>query len=261
MSKIIKASQVTGKYKIKNHKKSLSLDPTAEKNCSQASIANNKKNSEQQDNKTKKDLIKNKRKKAEAEAEKIIAEAKKEAEALIEAARKEKVEIENQKEEIFSNIKKEAEAEALKSAQAEVDKATTELLSTAESFKAEMKKQKIEAQKKAVDFAVKIAAVIIDVKLESEPEIINNIVFDMLSKIDESHNDIRVRIHPDLIPYLEKNSLYSRLQEQDLTFKGDAELQRGDCVVESSLGGKEGSISHKLELIREELLKEVEANV
>ena len=260
MSKIIKASQIIGKYKIKNHKKSLSFDPKAEENSSKNNEKNNKKNIEQQTN-AKKDLAKQKRKEAEVEAEKIIAEAKAKAAGIIEAAQKEKEEIELQKEEIFSKIKKEAEAEALKSAQDKIDRVVNELLSTASSFEDEMKKKRVEAQKNIINFSVKIAEIIIDVKLEDEPEIINNIVSDMLSKIDESHNNITVRIHPDLLPYLEQNNLYARLQEKNLNFKGDYELEKGDCIVESSLGGKEGSISHKIELIREELLKEVEASV
>jgi flagellar assembly protein FliH len=260
LSKIIKASQIIGKYKIKNHKKSFSLESTAEQKDGQDDNSKNKKNSEQK-NKQKKTLIKQQRKKADAEAEQIITEAEIKAAEIIESAQREKEEIELQKEEIFSKIKKEAEAEAIKTAQNKIDKAVNELLLTANSFKAEMKKKTVEAQKNIINFSVKIASIIIDVKLEQEPEIINNIVSEMLSKIDESHNNITVRIHPDLIPYLEQNNLYSRLEEKNLNFKGDFELEKGDCIVESSLGGKEGSISHKIELIREELLKEVEDSV
>jgi len=89
LSKIIKASQIIGKYKIKNHKKSFSLESTAEQKDGQDDNSKNKKNSEQK-NKQKKTLIKQQRKKADAEAEQIITEAEIKAAEIIESAQREK---------------------------------------------------------------------------------------------------------------------------------------------------------------------------
>lgn len=259
LSKIIKASKIIGKYKIKNHQKSLSLQSAAKDNSAEEQMDKR----EEDDNKAaaNKSTNKNNTKKAEAKAAEIIAEAEKKAAQIVAEAEAEKEELNSKKEEIFSKIKEEAEAEALKSAQAKVENRAAEFLETVESFNAEIEKQKIESKKDLINLAVKIAAIIIDVKLEEDPEIINNIVSSMLAKIDESHSNITVKIHPDLIPYLEKNDLFNRLEDKNLNFKGDYELEKGDCVVESSLGGKEGSIADKIELIRDELLREVELSV
>ncbi|CCU80788.1 similar to Flagellar biosynthesis/type III secretory pathway protein [Halanaerobium saccharolyticum subsp. saccharolyticum DSM 6643] len=262
MSKIIKASQIIGKYKIQNQDNALSIESLREKaaQTNQSTNGNNKKQNYSSDSSKKAHLI-IKREKAEKEADLIIAQAEHKASEMIKAAEKEKKKIEAEKEEIFSKIKNEAEAEAIKAAQQKIDSAASELLLTAESFQAELNQQKIGVKKDIVRLAVKIASVIIDVKLEQQPEIINNIISDILSEIDESHKNIIVRIHPDLVPFIEDNNLYSRLKEKNLEFKADSDLKKGDCIVESNLGGKEGSISHKIDLIKEELLKEVEANV
>jgi len=262
LSKIIKASQVIGKYKVNSQNNALSIKSLkGESEKTSQTKAGTIKNQSYSSDSTKKANLIIEREKAEKEADLIVAQAEHKAAEIIKAAEKEKNKIEAEKEGIFSKIKNEAEAAGFKEAQQKIDKALEKLLLTAESFQEELNKQKIGVKKDIVRLSIKIASVIIDVKLDQQPEIINNIISDILSEIDESHRNIIVRINPDLIPYLENNNLYSRLKEKNLEFKADCDLRKGDCIVESNLGGKEGSISHKIELIKEELLKEVEADV
>lgn len=250
MSKIIKASQVTGEYKINQNPKTLSF--------------NDKNNFEESD--SKKDKGKNKTLKkqkqvlsqAEKNAKKLINDAEKEAEKIIQEAKKEKEEIFKNKDEIYNEIKTEAKAEGLKEAEAEIDRSKKELASLISSFEEEFNREKDRIRKDIIELAVKIASIVIDVKLETEHDMINNIISDMLSKIDDNHRDIVVRVNPQLIPYIEENRFYEHINQKNIEFISDPELKKGDCIVETNLGGKEGSLEHKLELIKTELLKEVE---
>ncbi len=250
MSKVIKASQVTGEYKINQNPKTLSFND----------------NNEFEESASKKDKGKNKTLKkqkqvlsqAEKKAQKLISDAEQEANKIIENAKKEKEEILAKKNEIYSEIKTEAKAQGLKEAEAEIDRSKKELASLISGFEEEFNREKSRIRKDIIELAVKIASIVIDVKLETEHDMINNIISDMLSKVDDNHRDIVVRVNPQLIPYITENRFYEHINQKNIEFVSDPELKKGDCVVETNLGGKEGSLEHKLDLIKTELLKEVE---
>ncbi len=250
MSKVIKASQVTGEYKVNQNPKVLSFNNqnNLEESCSE------------NDKKSTKILRKQKKVISEAEkkAQKLINEAEKEAEKIISQAEQEKQNILAEKDEIYSQIKADAKADGLAEAQAEIDRSKEELALMISSFEEEFSREKSRIRKDIIELAVKIASIVIDVKLETEHDMINNIISDMLSKIDDNHRDILVRVNPQLIPYIEENRFYEHINQKNIEFHSDPELKKGDCVVETNLGGKEGSLEHKLDLIKTELLKEVE---
>lgn len=252
MSKVIKASKVTGEYKVEKNLQTLSFN---KKNSDDGSESGSKKKSKDGKFKSRKKKIINE---AENKAEKIISDAENKAEEIIQNAREEKEEIINNKEEIYQDIKDEAREEGLKAAESEVDEVKKEFRDLIINFENELQEEKSKIRKDIINLAVKISSLVIDVKLETEHELINNIIEDMLSKIDDNHRDIVVRVNPDLIPYIEENRFYQHINQKNLEFISDPELKKGDCVVETNLGGKEGSIEHKLDLIKKELLKEVE---
>lgn len=246
MSKVIKASKVTGEYKINQNPKTLSFkDGDSQAN---SNSTNNIKIKKQ------KQVIN----KAEQEAQEIIKNAETEAKKIIENAKEEKEEILAEKNKIYNELKSEAEAEGLENAEAEIDRLKKELASLISGFEAEFSREKDRIRKDIIELAVKIASIVIDVKLETEHDMINNIISDMLSKIDDNHRDIMVRVNPQLLPYIEENRFYEHINQKNIEFVSDPELKKGDCVVETNLGGKEGSLEHKLDQIKTELLKEVE---
>jgi flagellar assembly protein FliH len=250
LSKVIKASQVTGKFKINQNPKTLSF-----KNNSDQKEA-------QSDSEKKKSRVIKKQKKilsqAEKDAQKIIKEAEKKAEAVIKEAEAEKEKILAEKDEIYKSTKNEARKEGLSEAEAEIEKKEKQLTGLISSFEEEFAREKSRIRKDVIELAVKIASIVIDVKLETEHDMINNIISDMLRKVDDNHRDIVVRVHPQLLPYIEENRFYQHINQKNIEFVSDPELRKGDCVVETNLGGKEGSLDHKLDLIKNELLKEVE---
>jgi len=252
LSKVIKASEVKGKYEIKSRESNISLDfkKDAEKN--------DRKNNTSADNAKPKVI------KADLEAEKrakeIISQAEKEAEKIIIKAEKEKNRLEDEKDKIYREIKAEAEKDALKESEEKINQLCSSLAETAESFNQEIKREKNIFKKEVVKLAVKIASLIINSRIENEPEIINNIASDIVRNMDENHKNIKIKVHPMLIPYLEKNKFYNNMENAEVEFKSDKDLKPGDCIVSSNLGGKESVITDKLELIKNELLKEVEIN-
>jgi flagellar assembly protein FliH len=250
LSKVIKASQVTGEYKVNQNSKFFIFN---DENDLEESNSKKNKSSTKTFKKQKKAISE-----AEKKAKKIINDAEAEAAKIIEKAKKEKTEILAEKDEIYKEIKAEAQAEGMQEAQAEIDRSQKELALLISSFEEEFNREKSRIRKDIIELAVKIASIVIDVKLETEHDMINNIISDMLSKIDDNHRDIVVRVNPQLIPYIEENRFYEHINQKNIEFISDPELKKGDCVVETNLGGKEGSLEHKLDLIKTELLKEVE---
>lgn len=233
---------MTGKYKITRNSQTLSRKNKDKKEESEIEAKNEKE-----------EILA-----SEKKAKSIIEAAEKKAKQIIQEAESEKKSIINEKDQIYSELKTKAETEGLKEAQAEVDKLKSDLANLISNFEAEFSREKDRIRKDIVELAIKIASIIIDVKLEVEADIINNIIADMLNKIDDNHNDIVVRVNPELIPYVAENQFYQHINKKNIDFVSDPELKKGDCVVETNLGGKEGSLEHKLDLIKTELLKEVE---
>lgn len=256
MSKVIKASQVTGEYKINQNPKTLAFEKKEDNGPEKKQIDKKEFANSNQKKNIKPALLK----KAKNEAEKIIREAEIEAEEIIQEAEAEKEKLLSEKEELYQSIKTEAEAEGFEKGQDEVNKLKKELAEIISAFEKEISRKKDKIRKDVVELAVKIASIVIDVKLETEHDIINNIISDMLTKIDDNHRDIVVRVNPQLIPYIEENRFYQHINQKNIEFVSNPELRKGDCVVETNLGGKEGSLDHKLDLIKKELLKEVEQN-
>lgn len=233
---------MTGKYKITRNSQTLSRKNKDKKEESEIEAKNEKE-----------EILA-----SEKKAKSIIEAAEKKAKQIIQEAESEKKSIINEKDQIYSELKTKAETEGLKEAQAEVDKLKSDLANLISNFEAEFSREKDRIRKDIVELAIKIASIVIDVKLEVEADIINNIIADMLNKIDDNHNDIVVRVNPELIPYVAENQFYQHINKKNIDFVSDPELKKGDCVVETNLGGKEGSLEHKLDLIKTELLKEVE---
>jgi flagellar assembly protein FliH len=250
LSKVIKTSRVTGEYKVNQNPSFFSFN---DENELEESYSKKKKKKNKTLKKSEKVISK-----AEKKAKGLLNDAEKEAKKIVQEAKQEKVKILNEKDKIYNEIKTAAKTEGLQGAEAEIDRSKKELASLISSFEKEFNQEKSRIRKDIIELAVKIASIVIDVKLETEHDMINNIISDMLSKIDDNHRDIVVKVNPQLIPYIEENRFYEHINQKNIEFVSDPKLKKGDCVVETNLGGKEGSLEHKLDLIKTELLKEVE---
>jgi flagellar assembly protein FliH len=256
LSKVIKASEIKGKYEIKNHQNAFSAEIDVEKNFKDK----NKKNSTEAENtKCHSNSYQNSIK-AKKEAEAIIETAEAEADQIIVKAEQQKMKLQKEREKIYQNIKEEAYKEARQEVQTELNEISENFYKTLDKLEEQINKEKLKIKKDLVNLAVKIAAVIIDTKIELEPEIINKILGPIFKNINESHKFVTVKVNPHLIPHLDLDKIDSRFEKIDIEFSGDEDLKAGDCIVRSNLGVKEADLDHKLQLIKKELIREVVQN-
>jgi flagellar assembly protein FliH len=256
LSKIIKASEIKGKYEIENYKKVFSVNSNSDKEKkAEEKVETETENSRQSQPDFYKAGIK-----AQKEAEAIIEAAEAEADQIIVKAEQKKIKLKKEREKIYQRIKEQAYQDARQEAQAEIEKISDNFIKTLEKLEEQIIKEKLGIRKELVSLAVKIASVIIDTKIELEPEIINKILKPIFENINESHKFVTVKVNPHLIPHLDKDKIGNRFEKINIQFSGDGDLKAGDCIVRSNLGVKEADLEHKLQLIKKELIKEVVQN-
>lgn len=255
MSKVIKASEIKGKYEIKNYQEVFSVGSRADQESEKKQIKNTQTENNTPQAKQYKEGIKAKKK-----AEAIIEAAEAEADQILIKAEQQKMKLEKEKEKIYQEIKAEAYQEARREAQSELKDLSDNFISTLSELEAKINKEQLKIKKELVSLAVKIAAVIIDTKIELEPEIINEILAPIFENINESHKFVSIKINPHLIPHLDTDKIARKFKKIDFEFSGDEDLKAGDCIVRSNLGIKEADLDHKLQLIKKELIKEVVQN-
>ncbi|MEO5667253.1 MAG: FliH/SctL family protein [Bdellovibrionota bacterium] len=107
-----------------------------------------------------------------------------------------------------------------------------------------------------VSLAYRMASVIVDHQIKHQPEIVSYSIRAILEKIGQDE-DIHIRLST------EDHGIVDQLQEELKTFshKGrvsldlDANIRRGDCIVEAASGEIASFINDKLEAVRAELEK------
>lgn len=242
MSRIIKAFQITGKHQLED------IDPVAmtDEQLEEMAEVNNEK--ETLDYEDKQQLLKEARQeaasiidKAEQQAEQIRKKADKDAERIKEEARKKG----------FSEGREEGHREVIENCQQKIN--------NLEKVLAELRKQKEKENEaltaQVISLAVKISEKIISSSLELNPELIKEIVFDMVSDINETYESIEIKVAPELIDFLDEEEIKALLDAEDIDFTGKQSLEKGDCIIETDFGGRDGVIANKLELLEEELYK------
>lgn len=254
MSKIIKASRITGEYKLSDVKIE---DKIKKENEESNKFSENKNKSDSHNLSSIQQRIKNRKDKiiadAEEKAEEILDQAKEEASKIKEKAEKEGYDSGHQKgkedgyQEGFEKGYQEAKAEA----ETKIENLDEITKKVDEHFEEELEKLPAEV----IELSVKIASKIVNKKINFNPELINNIIFDLLEEISETHQDIVIKISPDMEKYINEVDIENQLNQESLEFVADETLRDGDCVIETEYGGKDATIENKLELIEEKLLQ------
>lgn len=196
----------------------------------------------------------------------IILEAKSQAAAIIEEAEKDAKDIKNQldqeTEEAYQKGFEKGYQEGLEKGAIEGEKKTLdELKILLESFDKIIKTTKSELdnsvenlQADLISMAVQISSKIVAAQMELKPELINEIVFDML-KVLTDIDELTIHIDGQLLQYINDEELKSEFMKQTINFIGDNNLKPGDCIIETNFGGKDATIENKLNLLERELLK------
>ena len=255
MSKIIKASRITGEYKLSDVK----IEKKIQKKNTDIDKLNENKNESNKNNKLNKiqKRIKNRKDKiiteAEEEAKKIIENAKKDASKIKEKAEKEGYDngYQKGKDEGYEEGLEQGYEEAKNKAQQKLKDLNTISHKIDDYFERELENLPAEI----IELAVKIASKIVNKELDFNPELINNIIFDLLEEIGETHQDIVIKISPDLENYINEVDIENYLNHESMEFIADESLSAGDCIIETEYGGKDATIENKLELIEKKLLQ------
>jgi type III secretion protein L len=175
---------------------------------------------------------------AHTTAKQIVADAQKKAEEI-------KAEALRFKEEVFSKARDEARADVQARAAEELARA-----------KMQAGQLLAEAEKDALELALKISAKIIGRDLERDPEVLAEIAATSVEAARGAKAMI-LRVHPEDGKILREKR--PRLMELigravDLSIRDDAEVERGGCVIQTEFGTIDGQIRTQFEMLRNVLM-------
>jgi type III secretion protein L len=175
---------------------------------------------------------------AHTTAKQIVADAQKKAEEI-------KAEALRFKEEVFAKARDEARADVQARAAEELARA-----------KMQAGQLLAEAEKDALELALKISAKIIGRDLERDPEVLAEIVATSIEAARGAKAMI-LRVHPEDGKILREKR--PRLMELigravDLSIRDDAEVERGGCVIQTEFGTIDGQIRTQFEMLRNVLM-------
>ena len=252
MSKIIKASRITGEYKLSDIK----IEKKKDENKKY------KYNDEDQMKNNENNVNDEKIVDAEKKAEEIIADAQNNAEKIIEQSKEKAEEIKEQaeKEGYDSGYQKgydEGHKKGIEDGRNKVNdelekkmQELNEILNEVEShFEEELERLPIEV----INLSLDIASRILRKEIHVEPELINNIIFDILEEIGAAHEEIVIKVSPEMVDYINTVKIEKFLGQQSAEIVADSSLNEGDCVIETEFGGKDATIENKLDLIEKKL--------
>jgi len=249
LSKVIKASQITGEYKLEESSY-LKKREQLEEEYSREDETNSDKLTDDET-----ELI-----------DEIILEAKAQAAAIIEEAQNDaksiKDEMDRETEEAYQKGFEKGYQEGLEKGAQEGEKKTlNELNILLESFdniirttKNELDNSIEDLQADLINMAVQISRKIVGTQMELNPQLINEIVFDMLRVLTDIE-ELNIHIDGHLMQYINVEEFKSEFMKQTINFIGDNNLKPGDCIIETNFGGKDATIENKLNLLERELLK------
>lgn len=243
MSKIIKASQVVGKYEIFNGKK---VKDYLEKKSSEEEVSPQESNI---DGST-----------LEEEKNKIIADAQKKADRIIEEAEEKKRLAKKIKSECRQKGLQEGKEKGFESGYEEglqeAQKYVQSLKKAVDNFNRQAEERMTELKSQLIQLSTKIANIIVNSKLDINPDLINNIIEDLLVDMGKNHQNLIIKVNPQMLHYINKDKFRDDFFKDNLKFIADNSLRKGDCIVDTNFGGKDAIIADKLQVLEEKLYKE-----
>lgn len=109
-----------------------------------------------------------------------------------------------------------------------------------------------------LEISVNIAKTIIKKEIESDPQVLINIIVDVLKSISKNESKITIRVRPqsvqiikDIIP----NITYEYGIESKINIIADPSIEEGGCVFQTNNGIVDASIDTQLEIIKKALIE------
>ena len=154
------------------------------------------------------------------------------------------------------NIKRTAFEEGYK---AGIDKANEDIRYFREQLKAFLTANKEVFEYIAPDIleiSVDIAKKIIKKEVATDPQIVMNIILDILKTVSKSEPKILIKVNPAEVQFVKDNmpnAIYELGVETKVNVVGDENLQEGGCIFETSNGIVDASIDAQTEIIKKAL--------
>lgn len=104
-------------------------------------------------------------------------------------------------------------------------------------------------ERQLVALAVQVAGRLLQSDLERKPEAIVPIVRPLLAKLTGATH-ITLHVHPDDLPAVEMWLHAQHAPEQGITVRGDGEITRGGCVVQSDVGSLDARVETRLDALQ-----------
>lgn len=107
-----------------------------------------------------------------------------------------------------------------------------------------------------LEISVDIAKKIIKKEVATDPQIVMNIILDVLKTVSKSEPKILIKVNPTEVQFVKDNmpnALYELGVEAKVSVVGDESLQAGGCKFETSNGIVDASIDAQTEIIKKAL--------
>ena len=199
--------------------------------------------------------------KAKAEAEEIIAAAKREAQQIQEQLDLERQALAEKREQVLQKAEKLGFEQGFAEGEKQGFQKVTSLLEQARGIVQAAEKdyhQHIaKAEATILAIGMKAAEKILHIELENNPECFQNIVKDAIKEA-KKYKKVYIRIHPDYYPFLvdKKNELVpGYFQFEEVYLYPDEKLAKTDCIIETEGERIEAGVDTQFQELKEKLFE------
>jgi len=111
----------------------------------------------------------------------------------------------------------------------------------------------LNAEKKTLDLAMAIARKIVSHEIQSNHEVLLSIIREALDRVVDNE-DITIKLNPEDFKYINDSELALRNMVDhypNITFKADASITGGGCLIETRMGEIDARIDRQFKVIEE----------
>ena len=190
---------------------------------------------------------------AQNKAENIISDAENKAESLI---NKGQAEYEDIKKKAYGEGLNSGHQEGIERAQGEINVLAEETKTLAKNLAGFQEKYYQENAEKIIDLVLTISQKVLKTAVVFKPEIISNIVENVLAEIGECEKII-IKVNPIHIPYLNSSDqCFDGVKMRRFSFESAPEVEPGGCIVVTENGFVEAQLDEQILLLKKALKEE-----
>ncbi|MBI5815798.1 MAG: hypothetical protein HZB29_09340 [Nitrospinae bacterium] len=116
------------------------------------------------------------------------------------------------------------------------------------------------AEEEMIHLTINIARTVIGAEITKDPSLVQKVILKAVQRL-QSREEMIIRVNPKDLAEAEKSLPELRREVEDIekvSFKGDALITRGGCMVETNIGSIDARLETQLEAVRESFLGALE---